>query len=434
MNNLEIFGIPYLKKGKGIHIKKENRGKFTDYCGGEVTNECIQRAKKSKNPKLRKRATFAANSRRWAKKHQEGGTIRKYYIGQKITTENIPESQQYAVTTPDGQRKLFNSKEEATNYITANTPEGYNLYDTTRYASNISKEQNELLAKRDAKEISDIRDRENIREHNQEMAHELLSSMPVVGDVIDGYQIVKDGYNGDWKNMFTSLGLLALPEIPGLKFLTKKGLKIPKKASWFSKTFFPKKAKKLDEALYHRRSMQENPYEYVSDKSVKEAISPDKSETHLFRGVGSGSISFNDLTKKPSSAAAAEVTALRQVDPTIELINFPTFTSINPGGYLRNAKEIHVQPITDFSKVYSELPWGKRREYGINTPNSYDSTVRIVPGEDFRLDSGDHFVFIPQANSYARMKPNETYNIGKSYDEIVNKDKFLYKNGGIIYK
>lgn len=28
MKNLEIFGIPFLKKGKGIHIKKENRGKF----------------------------------------------------------------------------------------------------------------------------------------------------------------------------------------------------------------------------------------------------------------------------------------------------------------------------------------------------------------------------------------------------------------------
>ena len=73
MNNLEIFGIPYFKKGSGIHIKKENRGLFTDYCGGKVTNECIQRAKKSKNPKLRKRATFAQNARAW--KHQQGGPL-----------------------------------------------------------------------------------------------------------------------------------------------------------------------------------------------------------------------------------------------------------------------------------------------------------------------------------------------------------------------
>lgn len=55
------------KKPK-IHIKKENRGKFTDYCGGKVTNECIQRGKNSSDPKIRKRATFAGNVRSWNKK------------------------------------------------------------------------------------------------------------------------------------------------------------------------------------------------------------------------------------------------------------------------------------------------------------------------------------------------------------------------------
>ena len=77
MSKIEIFGIPYLKKGKGIHIKKKNRGKFTEYCGGKVTDECISRAKKSKNPKLRKRATFAQNARGWSKKEQDGGTMFK---------------------------------------------------------------------------------------------------------------------------------------------------------------------------------------------------------------------------------------------------------------------------------------------------------------------------------------------------------------------
>lgn len=72
MDNLEIFGIPYFKKGSGIHIKKENRGKFTDYCGGKVTNECIQRGKNSSDPKIRKRATFAQNARGWSKKGQNG--------------------------------------------------------------------------------------------------------------------------------------------------------------------------------------------------------------------------------------------------------------------------------------------------------------------------------------------------------------------------
>ena len=73
MDILEIMGIPYFKKGSGIHIKKKNRGKFTEYCGGEVTDECIKRAKKRKNPKLRKRATFAANARKW--KHADGGQL-----------------------------------------------------------------------------------------------------------------------------------------------------------------------------------------------------------------------------------------------------------------------------------------------------------------------------------------------------------------------
>lgn len=59
--------IQKLKKGNKIHIKKENRGKFTEYCGGKVTNECIQRGKSS-NPTIRKRATFAQNARKWNKK------------------------------------------------------------------------------------------------------------------------------------------------------------------------------------------------------------------------------------------------------------------------------------------------------------------------------------------------------------------------------
>ena len=65
--------IEFLKKGSGIHIKKKNKGKFTSYCGGKVTDECIQKGKNSSNPAIRKRATFAANARKW--KHQQGGTI-----------------------------------------------------------------------------------------------------------------------------------------------------------------------------------------------------------------------------------------------------------------------------------------------------------------------------------------------------------------------
>lgn len=76
MNILELNGILYFKKGSDIHIKKKNRSKFTEYCGGKVTDECIQRAKKSNNPILRKRAIFAQNSRSWSKKHFLGGIIK----------------------------------------------------------------------------------------------------------------------------------------------------------------------------------------------------------------------------------------------------------------------------------------------------------------------------------------------------------------------
>jgi len=54
-----------LKAGGKIHIKKANKGKFTDYCGGKVTEACIQRGKNSSDPKIRRRATFADNARHW---------------------------------------------------------------------------------------------------------------------------------------------------------------------------------------------------------------------------------------------------------------------------------------------------------------------------------------------------------------------------------
>ena len=57
--------IELYKKGHKIRIKKENRGKFTEYCNGKVTNACIQKGKNSPDPKIRKRATFAANVRTW---------------------------------------------------------------------------------------------------------------------------------------------------------------------------------------------------------------------------------------------------------------------------------------------------------------------------------------------------------------------------------
>ena len=56
--------IPNYSKG-GIHIKKKNRGKFTETM--KRTGKTAEELKHSKNPLTRKRATFAINARKWAK-------------------------------------------------------------------------------------------------------------------------------------------------------------------------------------------------------------------------------------------------------------------------------------------------------------------------------------------------------------------------------
>ena len=73
MDNFELFSIPMLSNGSGIHIKKENRGKFTETKRrtGKTTEELTH----SKNPLTRKRAIFAQNSRKF--KHEDGGEVHK---------------------------------------------------------------------------------------------------------------------------------------------------------------------------------------------------------------------------------------------------------------------------------------------------------------------------------------------------------------------
>ena len=72
-NSFETPNLAIFSNGGKIHIKKANRGKFTDYCGGKVTSECIARGKRSKSAAVRKRATFAANARKWH--HALGGYL-----------------------------------------------------------------------------------------------------------------------------------------------------------------------------------------------------------------------------------------------------------------------------------------------------------------------------------------------------------------------
>jgi hypothetical protein len=69
--------ISYLKKGGGIHIKKKNRGKFTESAkrAGKSVQEYARDVLNNPNATTlqKRRANFARNAKKW--KHQEGGII-----------------------------------------------------------------------------------------------------------------------------------------------------------------------------------------------------------------------------------------------------------------------------------------------------------------------------------------------------------------------
>ena len=63
MNTRILELVDLMKNGSKIHIKESQKGSFTSYCGGKVTDECIRRGKNSPDPKIRRKATFAQNAR-----------------------------------------------------------------------------------------------------------------------------------------------------------------------------------------------------------------------------------------------------------------------------------------------------------------------------------------------------------------------------------
>lgn len=82
LDNIPLFKkgnklMPRCKNGSGIHIKKENRGKFTASAkrAGQSVQEHARSVLNNPNatPLQKKRANFARNAAKW--KHQEGGTI-----------------------------------------------------------------------------------------------------------------------------------------------------------------------------------------------------------------------------------------------------------------------------------------------------------------------------------------------------------------------
>lgn len=70
----------WLNKATSKMKKKGTVGAFTDYCGGKVTADCIERGLRSKDPKIRRRAAFAKAVRSFNKAYGgETGDYMGYY-------------------------------------------------------------------------------------------------------------------------------------------------------------------------------------------------------------------------------------------------------------------------------------------------------------------------------------------------------------------
>ena len=54
-----------MRTGLNIEIKPSHKGKFTEYCGGKVTDKCISKGLGSPSEAARKQAQFALNSKFW---------------------------------------------------------------------------------------------------------------------------------------------------------------------------------------------------------------------------------------------------------------------------------------------------------------------------------------------------------------------------------
>lgn len=61
----------WMQKVTSSMERKGTKGVFTAYCGGKVTQACIEKGKKSSNPTIRKRAVLAETFRKIARKRKK---------------------------------------------------------------------------------------------------------------------------------------------------------------------------------------------------------------------------------------------------------------------------------------------------------------------------------------------------------------------------
>lgn len=78
INKIKSAALTKFKKGGWINEvskqmkKKHTVGSFTEWCGGKVTESCIERGLRSKDEKIRRRAQLAKNFRELKKKEMGG--------------------------------------------------------------------------------------------------------------------------------------------------------------------------------------------------------------------------------------------------------------------------------------------------------------------------------------------------------------------------
>lgn len=131
--NYDNSNVPIYKKGNKIHIKKENRGKFTKSAkaAGQSVQEHARAVLNDPNatPLQKKRANFARNAAKW--KHQEGGVVNRtlpikeintgYFNDDTLITDKsgnqknwkdiLQQDPNYQIYVDENEKPIFNRKE-----------------------------------------------------------------------------------------------------------------------------------------------------------------------------------------------------------------------------------------------------------------------------------------------------------------------------------
>ena len=124
--------ISYLKKGGGIHIKKKNRGKFTESAkrAGKSVQEHARDVVNDPNATTlqKRRAQFALNAKKF--KHQYGGIILPpFYIIDKVNKSNTNFAKRLLQTNRSYIKNWENKNQISTHKLSVGSNDnGYFIY------------------------------------------------------------------------------------------------------------------------------------------------------------------------------------------------------------------------------------------------------------------------------------------------------------------